>query len=56
MGLPAWQPTWDVGRTLEKLVNQLPLARDLQAFLPTSCVGYHAGKPIESLVYCLKIW
>ena len=20
--------------------------------LPTSCVGYHAGKPIESVVYC----
>ena len=22
--------------------------------LPTSRVGYHAGKPIESVVYCLK--
>ena len=22
--------------------------------LPTSCVGYHAGKPIESVVYCLN--
>ena len=36
-----------------------PSARDLQAFLrfsrvlPTSRVGYHAGKPIESVVYCL---
>ena len=34
-----------------------PSARDLQAFsrvLPTSRVGYHAGKPIESVVYCLN--
>ena len=23
--------------------------------LPTSRVGYHAGKPIESVVYCLNI-
>ena len=23
--------------------------------LPTSRVGYHAGKPIESVVYCLII-
>ena len=32
-------------------------ARDLQAFsrvLPTSRVGYHAGKPIESVLYCLN--
>ena len=31
---------------------------DLQAFsrvLPTSRVGYHAGKPIESVVYCLSM-
>ena len=31
-------------------------ASDLQAFrsnvLPTSQVGYHVGKPIESVVYC----
>ena len=31
-------------------------ASDLQAFrssvLPTSQVGFHAGKPIESVVYC----
>ena len=47
MGLPACYPTWDAGRTLEKLVNHSPLTRDLQAFLPTSRVGYHAGKPIE---------
>ena len=34
-----------------------PSARDLQAFsrvLPTSRVGYHTGKPIESVVYCLN--
>ena len=31
MGLPAWLPTWDVGRTLEKLVNREPKASDLQA-------------------------
>ena len=42
---------------LEKLVNQSPSARDLQEFLvPTSRVGYHAGKPIESVVYCLNIF
>ena len=22
--------------------------------LPTSCMGYHAGKPIESVIYCLN--
>ena len=29
--------------------------RDTSIFrvLPTSRVGYHAGKPIESVVYCL---
>ena len=39
------------------LVNHSPSARDLQAFsrvLPTSRVGYHAGKPIDSVVYCLN--
>ena len=50
--------TWDVGRTLEKLVNHSPSACDLQAFLVFSqhlaYVGYHAGKPIESVVYCLN--
>ena len=46
MGLPAWQPTWDVGTTLEKLVNH--------SVLPTSHVSYHIGKPIESVVYFLK--
>ena len=34
----------DVGRTREKLVNHEPKASDLQAF--------HAGKLIESVVYC----
>ena len=59
MGLPGVITTWDVGRTLEKLVNHSPSARDLQAFsrvLPTSRVGYHTGKPIESVVYCLNIF
>ena len=27
----------------------------LSRVLPTTCVGYHAGKPIESVVYCLNI-
>ena len=36
------KPTWDVGRTLEKLVNHLPASRDLQAYstsnaLPWAC-------------------
>ena len=38
------------------LVNHVPKAIDLQAVssvLPASLVGYHAGKPIESVVYCL---
>ena len=37
-----------------ELVNHSPSARDLRAFrvLPTSQVGYHAGKPIVSVVYC----
>ena len=39
MGLPAWQPTWDV-------VNH--------SVLPTSRVSYYIGKPIESVVYFLK--
>ena len=47
MGLPAWKPTWDVGRTREKLVNHEPK--------PRRRVGYHADKPIESVVYCLNI-
>ena len=32
------------------LVNHSPLAR----VLPASLVGYYAGKPIESVVYCLN--
>ena len=35
--------TWDVGRTREKLVNH--------ERKPRSRVGYHADKPIESVVY-----
>ena len=46
MGLLAWQPTWDVGTTLEKLVNH--------SVLPTSRVSYYIGKPIESVVHFLK--
>ena len=33
MGFPAQLTTWDIGGTLAKLVNHLPSARDLQAFL-----------------------
>ena len=32
-------------------IRQLRFSR----VLPTSRVGYHAGKPIESVVYCLNI-
>ena len=39
--------SWDVVRTLEELVN-------FPCVLPTSRVGYHAGKPIESVVYRLN--
>ena len=35
---------------LDVLVNHSP-----SRALPTSQVGYHAGKPIESVVYCLNI-
>ena len=38
-------------------LNHSPSAREVSSFsrvLPTSRVGYHAGKPIESLVYCLN--
>ena len=35
---------------LDVLVNHSP-----SRVLPTSQVGYHAGKPIESVVYCLNI-
>ena len=27
---------------------------NFSSVLPTPCVGYHAGKPIESVVYCLN--
>ena len=36
---------------LEKLVNHEP---NCFCVLPTSRVGYHAGKPVESVVYCLN--
>ena len=39
------------GVTLEKLVNHEP---NFSCVLPTSRVGYHSGKPIESVVYCLN--
>ena len=45
----------DVGRTRDKLVIHEPKAIDLQAFRVFSHhpkVGYHAGKSIESVVYC----
>ena len=32
-------------------IRQLRFSR----VLPTSRAGYHAGKPIESVVYCLNI-
>ena len=37
----------DVGRTQEKFVNFLTV-------LPTSQVGYYAGKTIESAVFCFN--
>ena len=30
-------------------------SKSFSSVLPTSKVGYHAGKPIESVVYCLNI-
>ena len=50
-------PLLDFGRTLEKLVNHSPAARDLQAFLVFSqhpAWVYHAGKLIEKVFYCNK--
>ena len=44
------RPHWDVGRTLEKLVNA-----SFSRVVPTSRVGYHAGILIKSAVYCLNI-
>ena len=47
------------GKLIEnlKLVNHSPWARtwftSFSRVLPTSHVGYHAGKPIESVAYCL---
>ena len=35
----------------QKSVNSVNFSR----VLPTSRLGYHAGKPIESVVYCLNI-
>ena len=48
-------PTRDVGRTREKLVNYEPQASDLQAFRVFSQHPkwvYHAGKLIEKVFYC----
>ena len=58
MGLPAQQTTWDVGRTLEKLVTHSPdgsLFTSFSRVLPTFRVVYCAGKPTERVVYCLTI-
>ena len=52
-------PLDDVGRTLEKLLNYLPAARDLQdlkfflVFSQHPAWVYHAGKLIEKVFYCL---
>ena len=57
MSLRGDKPTWDVGRTLENLVNHSPAARDLQAFLVFSqhpAWVYHAGKLIVEVFYCLN--
>ena len=53
---PTTQHYRDVKRTLEKLVNRSPAARDLQAFLMFSqhpAWVCHAGKLIEKVFYCL---
>ena len=39
----------DVGRTLEKLLQAFT---SFSHVLPTSQVGYHVSKPIESAIYC----
>ena len=62
--IPTWRyfhsphtDTWDVERTLEKLVNHSPNGSWFTSFsrvLPTSRVVYCVGKPIERVVYCLN--
>ena len=44
----------DVGRTPEKLASrgEGELFTSFFSVLPSSHVGYHAGKPIESVTYC----
>ena len=38
-----------------KVLLDVPVNHSPSRVLPTSQVGYHAGKPIESVVYCLNI-
>ena len=47
MGLPAWYPTRDVGRTLQKLVNHEPKASDLQSFLSVVTTSQVHRGPFE---------
>ena len=51
-------PRGMLGEHEKDLVNHEPKASDLQlsfsSVLPTSEVGSHAGKPIESVVYCFN--
>ena len=45
------------GKLIEKLVKSLAFESSFTSFsrvLSTSRAGYHAGKPIESVVYFLK--
>ena len=55
VGLLALFSTWDVGKTLRRACKSLAFGSSFTScsrVLPTSCVGYHAGKPIESVVWC----
>ena len=42
-----------VGKLIENL-NLFYTSNSFSSVLPTSQVGYHAGKAIESVVYCLS--
>ena len=52
MGLPAWWPTCE-GCENKSLAFPSRFT-SLSRVLPTSRVGYQAGKPIESVVYRLN--
>ena len=44
----------DALQTFVKAWKAYKSRAELSRVLPTSRLGYHVGKPIESVVYCLK--